>query len=81
MEPSQELVELVAVRGPPVEMETEVFVEVRNGCELVGQLLQLKVQRNFNLEHHLAKLASFILRLKKLNEDKRDVAYVDGLDE
>ena len=54
MEPSQELVELVAVRGPPVEMETEVFVETRDGREIVGKLLQLKVQRNLNLEQHLA---------------------------
>ena len=54
IELGQELVEFIAVVGPAVEMETEVFVEARNGCELVGKLLQLKVQRNFNLEQHLA---------------------------
>ena len=50
----QELVEFITVVGPIVEMETEVFVETRNGRELVGKLLQLKVQRNLNLEQHLA---------------------------
>ena len=59
MEPSQELVELVAVRGPPVEMETEVFatlvtLEARDGREFVGKLLKRKVQRNLGLEDDLA---------------------------
>ena len=54
MELGQELVEFITVVGPIVEMETEVFVETRNGRELVGKLLQLKVQRNLNLEQHLA---------------------------
>lgn len=54
MELGQELVEFITVVGPIVEMETEVFVETRNGRELVGKLLQLKVQRNLNLKQHLA---------------------------
>ena len=54
MELGQELVEFITVVGPIVEMETEVFVETRNGRELVGKFLQLKVQRNLNLEQHLA---------------------------
>ena len=43
MELGQELVEFITVVGPIVEMETEVFVETRNGREIVGKLLQLKV--------------------------------------
>ena len=39
----QELVEFITVVGPIVEMETEVFVKTRNGREIVGKLLQLKV--------------------------------------
>ena len=54
MELGQELVEFITVVGPIVEMETEVFVETRNGREIVGKLLQLKVQRNLNLKQHLA---------------------------
>ena len=54
MELGQELIEFIAVVGPIVEMETEVFVETRDGREIVGKLLQLKVQRNLNLEQHLA---------------------------
>ena len=50
----QELVEFITVVGPIVEMETEVFVETRNGRELVGKFLQLKVQRNLNLKQHFA---------------------------